>query len=250
MSFGSFWESSAGSQKQSELKFSITLCQAVYSRPMKSVSLSLLSWVLALLLCSCASSKTLPALMVQRLAWMDEVAEAKRAKGLPITDPVREAGLLRTMTQRGVAAGVQAERVRSFFTGQMQAAKVRQEEWLREHPSSTTTRKVPDLTGTVRPALDKISAQMIDQLALETRIMSSPTVTLTLSDAQDRLTRAGYSAAVIEPALKGLQQALKIVAPHASVPLKNGSAAPPKNSFPFFFPALAGEKHAPERGGH
>lgn len=193
---------------------------------MKSVSFSHLSWVLALVLSSCASSKTLPALMVQRLGWMDEVAEAKRAKGLPITDPVREAELLRTMTQRGVAAGVQAERVRSFFTGQMQAAKVRQEEWLRQHPSATT-RKVPDLTGTVRPALDKISAQMIDQLALKTRSMSSLSVRLTLSDAQARLTRAGYSAAVIEPAMKGLRQALNPDSPQASVPLMNEASAPP-----------------------
>ena len=166
---------------------------------MKSVSLSLLSSVLTLLLSACSSPKTLPALMVERLNWMDEVAEAKRSKGLPITDSVREAELLRTMTRRGVAAGVQA-------------AKVRQEEWLREHPGATT-RKAPDLTGTVRPALDKISAQMIDQLARETGIMSSPTVMSTLSDAQDRLTRAGYSAAVIEPAMKGLQQALKIDVP-------------------------------------
>jgi|GEM_PF-905117 len=193
---------------------------------MKSVSFSHLSWVLALVLSSCASSKTLPALMVQRLGWMDEVAEAKRAKGLPITDPVREVELLRTMTQLGVAAGVPAERVRSFFSGQMQAAKVRQEEWLRQHPSATT-RKVPDLTGTVRPALDKISAQMIDQLALKTRSMSSLSVRLTLSDAQARLTRAGYSAAVIEPAVKGLQQALNPDSPQGSVPLMNGASAPP-----------------------
>ena len=216
---------------------------------MKSISFSLLSWMLASLLSACSSPKTLPALMVERLNWMDEVAEAKRAKGLPITDPVREAELLHTMTQRGVEAGVHAERVRSFFTGQMQAAKVRQEEWLREHPRATT-QKVPDLTGTVRPALDKISAQMLDQLALDTGIMNSPTVMLTLSDAQDRLTRAGYSTAVIEPAMKGLQQALKMVAPQSRVPLKNGSTAPPKNSFPFSYPALADEKNAPERGRH
>ena len=216
---------------------------------MKSVSVTLLACVLASLLSACSSPKTLPALMVERLDWMDEVAEAKRAKSLPITDPVREAELLRTMTQRGVAAGVQAERVRSFFTGQMLAAKVRQEEWLREHPSATT-RKVPDLTGTVRPALDKISAQMIDQLALQTGIVSSPAGALTLSDAQDRLSRAGYSKAVIEPAMKGLQQALKLVVPKRGLPLKNGSAVLPKKTYPVFFPALAGEKHAQERGGH
>ena len=172
---------------------------------MKSVSLPFLSSILVLLLTTCSSPKTLPDLVVERLNWMDEVAEAKRAKALPMTDPVREADLLLAMTQRGVAAGVQAERVCGFFTGQMQAAKVRQKEWLREHPSATT-RKVPDLIGTVRPALDKIGAQMIVNLSQPRSLAESEAL---LNEVRQRLSGAGYSAAVMQPALEGLQTGLR-----------------------------------------
>lgn len=175
---------------------------------MKSVSLLHLSWALVLLLSSCSSQRTLPALMVQRLNWMDEVAEAKRAKGLSITDPKREAELLRAMTERGVAAGLPAEKVRLFFTGQMQAAKVRQEEWLQQHPTATM-KQTPDLSGTIRPALDEIGRKMIEQLAQETRFIIPVEAAVLLTKARQQLMQAGYSEAVIKPALKGLQDTLK-----------------------------------------
>ncbi|WP_395746819.1 chorismate mutase [Prosthecobacter sp.] len=169
-----------------------------------------------LLLSSCASRRTLPALMVERLGWMDKVAMAKQIQHLPTTDPVREAELLRAVTQRGVAAGVEAKRVRSFFQGQMQAAKVRQEEWLRQHPQGVTSEvRVPSLTKTVRPALDEIGKRMIDELARETGILTSQGVRSLLSEAEEHLTRAGYSAAVRQPAMEGLQEALKIDLPMA-----------------------------------
>lgn len=173
---------------------------------MKSVFLSILSCLLALLPCACSSSKNLPALMVERLNWMDEVAMAKQVKSLPITDPVREAELLRTMTQRGVAAGLKEENVRRFFTGQMVAAKVVQEEWLRQHPQGVTSYvMVPDLKLTVRPALDAIGQKMIASLAKPRTPAASAAV---LVEAGQRLARAGYSKAASQPALEGLQAGL------------------------------------------
>jgi chorismate mutase-like protein len=161
---------------------------------------------LALILSACSSRSSLPMLMVERLNWMDEVALAKQVKSLPITDPVREAELLRTMTQRGVAAGLKEENVRRFFTGQMVAAKVVQEEWLRQHPQGVTSDvKVPDLKLTVRPALDEIGQKMIASLATPRSAAKSDVV---LSDARQRLARAGYSKAVMQPALEGLQAGL------------------------------------------
>lgn len=180
---------------------------------MKSVSFPRLSWALglAVLLSSCAlhpnTPRSLPDLLVERLSWMDEVAAVKQAKSLPITDPVREAALLRTMTQRGVEAGLPADSVRRFFTGQMQAAKVVQEEWLQQHPrTAASTRAMPDLTHTVRPALDEIGRQMIALLA---QSHSPAAAAATLAEADQRLTRAGYSAAVRQPALAGLQAGLR-----------------------------------------
>ena len=145
--------------------------------------------------------------MVKRLDWMDDVAAVKQVKSLPITDPVREAELLRAMTQRGVAAGLPAESVRRFFTGQMQAAKVLQEEWLRQHPQGVTSyTRLPDLSKTVRPALDETGRQMIASLAQPRSPAEAAEV---VSAARARLTRAGYSAAVMQPALAGLEAGLQ-----------------------------------------
>lgn len=173
---------------------------------MKSVTLSLLSCVLALMQCACSSPKTLPSLIVERLNWMDEVALAKQVKSLPITDPAREAELLRAMTQRGVAAGLKEENVRRFFTGQMVAAKVVQEEWLHRHPKGVTSYvMVPDLKLTVRPALDAIGQKMIASLAKPRTPAASAAI---LVEAGQRLARAGYSKEVSQPALEGLQAGL------------------------------------------
>ncbi|WP_395736519.1 gamma subclass chorismate mutase AroQ [Prosthecobacter sp.] len=161
----------------------------------------------ALLLSSCSSRNSLPALMVKRLAWMDEVAMAKQLQKLPITDPKRETELLNAMTQRGVAAGLQETQVRGFFTGQMLAAKVVQEEWLRKHPQGVASSvKVPSLTQTVRPALDEISTKMIAQLAKPRTAEGKAAV---VRKAKRGLTKAGYSEAVKQAALKGLREGLQ-----------------------------------------
>ena len=191
--------------KSMRWKLFTTAADRSYSPPMKS-----LLTALALLLCGCAglrhSPPSLPALMVQRLNWMDEVALAKSVKKLPITDPAREAELLRAMTQRGVAAGLKATSVQRFFTGQMQAAKVVQEEWLRQHPQGPPSNvTVPNLTQTVRPALDEIGRQMIASLAQPHRAEESAAILL---EARQRLARAGYSAAAQKPALEGLRAGL------------------------------------------
>lgn len=179
---------------------------------MRSLPSSLLL-LLTLLMTACSglggSRHSLPALMVKRLDWMDDVAEAKRAKGLPITDPKREAELLRSMMQRGDAAGLNDESVRLFFSGQMQAAKVRQEEWLSQHPTATSA-KVPDLATTIRPALDEIGTRMIEQLAEETRHMHPIQAAALVTQARKRLMQAGYSEAVVKPAVKGLKDAMDI----------------------------------------
>lgn len=176
----------------------------------KLLSHSLALSTVALLLGSCvlnsSAQRTLPDLMVARLNWMDEVALAKSVKKLPITDPAREAELLRAMTQRGVDAGLKANSVRRFFTGQMQAAKVVQEEWLRQHPQGLSSYvTVPNLTQTVRPALDEIGRQMIASLA---QPRSAEEASALLVEARKRLARAGYSEAAMQPALEGLQAGL------------------------------------------
>lgn len=106
--------------------------------------------LLVLLLGACAvpgaGPRSLPQLMVQRLGWMDEVAQVKQARSLPVTDAKREAELLDAMERAGAEKGLPAEVVRAFFSGQIEAAKVVQREWLARHAGRpvTATDKLPE----------------------------------------------------------------------------------------------------------
>lgn len=167
--------------------------------------------LVSLLLTHCASlvseRSSLPALMVERLHWMDEVAQVKQARGLPVADQKREAELLDAMTKQGIQAGIPEQATRAFFLGQINAAKRYQEAWLRSHamPSSDTT-PLPDLAQTVRPALDEIGRRMIESLA-KTR-KTAPRAN-TIADGAACLTRAGFAREVVEAAVRGLEDGLR-----------------------------------------
>lgn len=154
-------------------------------------------------------ARAMAKLLVARLDWMDEVAMVKQIRALPITDAPREAELLAAMEQRGTAAGLPAPAVRAFFTGQINAAKQYQSEWMQRHPKEVQQEYVmlPDLTKTVRPALDEISGEMIACLAALRACGVEPAETV--NQAKRQLQRAGYSESVIRSAVEGLAAGLK-----------------------------------------
>jgi len=159
--------------------------------------------------CATTSSKSdvsLGSLVVERLSWMDDVARYKQARGLPVTDPAREAALLEAMTTLGAENGLPSTAVRGFFAGQMAAARQYQKEWLASPESSaSTSAPMPDLQGSIRPALDKLGRQMISALA-QARSSSDPKA---VADSTRRsLTEAGYSKAVIALAMDGVELGL------------------------------------------
>jgi chorismate mutase-like protein len=157
-------------------------------------------------LSSSSAGGDLPALMVERLGWMDEVAQVKQARSLPVTDARREAELLDAMERLGAESGLPAARVRTFFSGQISAAKQCQEEWLRRHAGvKPSNQAVPDLGTTVRPALDALGRKMIRALAAARA--SQDTAPL-IRAARTQLAQAGYSQDVITPAVRGLEDAL------------------------------------------
>lgn len=169
--------------------------------------LSRLSPLFLLLFLNSCDSPSLPKLMVQRLGWMDQVAQAKQARSQPINDPKREAELLAAMEKLGTASGVPASSVKPFFAGQMQAAKVHQNEWLQSHPpASQQGKQVPDLAKTIRPALDQIGKLMIAELAKNRGSKDAPAI---VTEAKHELGKAGYSEAVSAPAIQGLKAGLK-----------------------------------------
>jgi hypothetical protein len=152
-----------------------------------------LIWVLALFLVGCAwpgrEGGDLPGLMVERLGWMDEVAMVKLAKGLPVED-----------------VGLPGKVVRGFFAGQIKAAKVCQEEWLaRNAGREVAGEALPNLAGTVRPALDAIGKRMTGALR---QARGGGNACCLVEAARDRLATEGYSQKVIAAAVGGLEAGL------------------------------------------
>ena len=149
---------------------------------------------------------SLTVLVAERLSWMDEVAEVKRAKATPVADPVREEALLQAMEKLGKEAGLPPERVRQFFACQILAAKAFQEDWLsRPKPESWKERPLPDLTTEVRPRLDDIGQRMIAALV---HCRQSGDGDLIIRQTRQALQQQGYAEAVIDHVIQGVKAGL------------------------------------------
>ena len=154
------------------------------------------------------ASGRLADLIVERLSWMDEVAAIKRERQLPVVDAKREAELLAAMEKKGVAAGLPAKSVRSFFVGQMEAAKECQQGFMLHMATPKSHAKgLPDLATEVRPALDKIGEQMIEALvqARAQKLDAETAKAVTMA----HLERQHLSEMIIQPALQGLAAGLE-----------------------------------------
>lgn len=161
---------------------------------------------LFLVACATAPRDDLPALLVERLAWMDEVARYKQARGLPIEDAPREDALLDAMAREAETAGLPPAEVRAFFAGQIEAAKQAQHAWLKSQADQARNdTSLPDLAGEVRPALDALGRRLIAALA-EARDRQDPQAIV--QAARGRLQAAGHGEAVRTPALRGLRAGL------------------------------------------
>jgi chorismate mutase-like protein len=168
------------------------------------------AWLVLLASCICVGPGVeegeLPSLVAERLSWMDEVAMVKKAQGLPVADREREAALLRAMEVEGKQAGLPRAAVRGFFSGQIEAAKARQEDWLRAHSGDgRVAGRLPDLGGTVRPELDAIGRRMIGALR---QARGGGNACCLVEATRDRLAAEGYSQKVIAAAVGGLEAGL------------------------------------------
>jgi chorismate mutase-like protein len=110
----------------------------------------------------------LGALIDARLAIVTEVARAKWNTQAPIEDPAREQALLQSLRERGAGLGLGTAAVNRFFGAQIEAAKVLQRElfvqWRREQRGQFPG--VADLARDIRPEIDRVTASMLEQLAL------------------------------------------------------------------------------------
>jgi chorismate mutase len=105
-------------------------------------------------------------LAVQRILLSDKVAAAKFGTGRPIDDPVRERQVLDQVTTLSTGMGLDPAAGTRFFRDQIDASKIVQHGlyalWT-THPKLRPADR-PDLTTEVRPQLDKITTEVLEQL--------------------------------------------------------------------------------------
>jgi chorismate mutase-like protein len=145
-------------------------------------------------------------LMGQRLALMHEVARWKWNAGQPITDAERERELLQSVVERGRGKGLGPDRVRPFFTAQMEAARLVQqadfERWQanKQGPFADTTS-----LAVLRQRIDDLNRELIDALAELCPRLSGLTVQQALPQRAEEIVTVNGLAGVRETAIAPLR---------------------------------------------
>ena len=111
----------------------------------------------------------LSSLIEDRLSVMTDVARSKWNNGSAIEDPVREQQLLADVGAKAQALGISVEWVQHFFRFQIEAAKEVQycffAQWTAAGQKPFPA--VQDLRSVIRPRLDQLTVQILQELATE-----------------------------------------------------------------------------------
>lgn len=149
-------------------------------------------------------------LVAERLLVADKVAAAKYGTGRPIDDPAREQKILDDVAVRAGALGLDPDAVAAVFRDQIEANKLVQRglyaRW-DAHPEDRPAQR-PDLDKEVRPALDRITTQLLNTLVATEGVRTSPSCELRLYSAA-AWSAHGHELDVLH--LKGLGRALPSV---------------------------------------
>ncbi len=146
-------------------------------------------------------------LMGQRLLLMHDVARWKWNAGKPITDERRERELLSDLEQRGLALGLDRPTTRAFMAAQIEAGKLMQEadfkRWREQEQGQFAD--VRDLAIDLRPAIDRLSAEMLARLAQLAPLIDQDDARATMRDRADRILQGeGIDETVRAAALRSL----------------------------------------------
>jgi chorismate mutase len=111
----------------------------------------------------------------QRLAIAEQVALAKWDSGAPVEDAAREAQVIASATKVGEAMGLDREAVSNFFRGQIEANKLVQYSLLADwhRAGKAPLHKPVNLANTIRPKLDHLETQLLEDLAKTTAMRAS-----------------------------------------------------------------------------
>jgi chorismate mutase-like protein len=105
-------------------------------------------------------------LVAERLSYMPAVTEYKYARGLPVSDPLREETVLETAETQALELGIPPERVRPFVRAQIEVAKLIQRRLLQswEEQGREPLPGGDDLIATIRPQLLRLGRLQLEAI--------------------------------------------------------------------------------------
>ena len=126
----------------------------------------LLVLLLGVTLSSAAYTEQLYDLINHRLGYMRDVAVHKAKQNMPVEDKAREQLVLSESREKASQQGLDADSVEAFFSAQVNIAKSIQrryhQQWALEQDHAGFP--LPDLSGTIRPALSRLGDEIIEAL--------------------------------------------------------------------------------------
>ncbi len=165
-------------------------------------------------LASCAAAQPAPPsdfsrivdLSAARLEISRQVALTKWDSGFPVADPPgdpREQQVIAAAAAEAAKRGVSPELASAFFADQIEASKLIQialmTSWRRAGEAPTEPRA--DLSGQLRPALDRLRPMFIEELKTTQRLRESPECKSRLANATADLARARHMTPLFVVAL-------------------------------------------------
>ena len=149
-----------------------------------------------------------------RLNLAQEVAYAKWDNGTAVEDPPREERVIASAVTEGKTEGLDPAVVSQFFRAQIEANKNVQSSLLStwHKLGKAPDHQTKDLTTMIRPQLDEIQKQLIQELVTTASVRASATCRLDLAAAESAyLTTHQISAADVQAA--ALKQSLAVFCP-------------------------------------
>jgi chorismate mutase len=139
----------------------------------------------------------------RRLTLADTVARYKWSKSQDITDTPRENAMLKDVTRRAPAYGVEPKFARTFFRDQIDANKSVQQgliaAWQQIPPPPVA---VPDLAHSIRPELDQLTVSMLTALGRIEPLRQADDCPIELAHSLTEWHRLNPSDSLHEQALK------------------------------------------------
>ncbi|NYE60834.1 chorismate mutase-like protein [Duganella sp. 1224] len=139
----------------------------------------------------------------QRLLLAEAVARAKWNVQGNIEDLPREALVIQAAVRQGGAMGLPAAWIESVFRAQIEASKTVQRELFAKWQTQQAGHfaDAPDLANTIRPALDRITTQILRSMADNQAIVTDPARQTDIARAMQPLQAATLSPAAAAQAL-------------------------------------------------